>query len=131
MRDPEQIRREYRACIKLADLTDSKREDGILRRDAAKLLDELKQACRHAHVVILRHEYAGSYSYDYDDAHGADHVCLCCGAMECDIRGGKFETLTTPPFASLRSNLPAPELLAPLKYSLLECIEAATARHPG
>ena len=120
------LRLEYQACIRLADGTDSKREDRQLREDAKALLAELRKTCPHDHVVILNSEYEGSYTMDYDDHRPGSRICLCCGVEET-AWGGQFKTLRTMPIRRYESDTPA-GVREPLKYGLADVTEIAMQR---
>jgi hypothetical protein len=128
MSDCLKLRNEYISCIKLANETDSKKEDALLRSEAKALLEKLVSVCDHAETVCLCSEYEGSYSMDYDDRNSEDRKCLCCGIYE-SAYGGEFKTLITTPIARFElgvfnSKLPN-QLKHPLSYLLSEAKEYA------
>ena len=120
------LRHDYMGCLKLADETDSKKEDVFLKQEAKKALDQLRLICPHHHTVCLCSQYEGSYSMDYSDSHKEHRICLCCGVEEytwdqdCKI-------LTTVPFARFESNQPD-QIKHPLKYLLSEATEIAESQ---
>jgi hypothetical protein len=139
MNKASELRQTYRACLKLASETDSKKEDATLRADAKQALDELKKICLHNHIVCLRSEYEGSYSDDYDDKHPEDRICLECGVTESAYHNrydGGFKFLNNKPIArfeggiySVKGREPMPDqMLHPLSYLLSECIEIAETK---
>lgn len=122
------LRNEHRACLKLAGLTDSKKEDAHLREEAAKALAELKSICPHLEVVILRSEYSGSYSEDYDDRNPEERKCLICGVVESkyrDSRREQFEILKNEHTKWRFEGKYPDQVKNPLGYLLSECTEAA------
>ena len=124
-----QFRREYMACIKLANETDSKKEDAHLRGEARVALDALFKACPHIHAVCLCSEYQGSYSMDYDDAHNEKRICLCCGKEESAWKSD-WKILTATPFARFEGNCPD-QIKHPLSYLLAETVEVAETQGYG
>lgn len=123
-----QLRHEYRSCLKLAAETDSKKEDVLLREEAASLLKKLREICPHEEVVCLCSEYDGSYTDDYSDKNPEDRICLCCGINE-SAYGIKFLTLIKAPIARFTGGrysdkLPA-EMKNPLDFLLSEVKEFA------
>lgn len=118
------LRLEYRACLKLANETDSKKEDTILREEAKRLLVLLREKCPHAEVVMLRSAYEGSSCMDYDDRHGEDRICLCCGYTEYASYSDMFTVLKVMPIARFENNAP-PEVAKPLEYLLTDSVETA------
>lgn len=123
-----QLRNDYCACIKLADETDSKKEDIILRQEAKVILEDLKQNCPHEDVVCLRSEYDGSYTRDYDDHCPEERLCLCCSSFE-SAYGNKFKVLINVPFARFEmgfyNNKLPEQMKTPLKFLLSEIKEFA------
>jgi hypothetical protein len=140
MEKVSELRQTYRACLKLANETDSKKEDLSLRLDAKQALEDLKKICPHDHVLCLRSEYEGSYTDDYDDAHAEDRICLCCGVRESAYQkkyvGDGFKVLTKTPFARFEGGYydskgrnPLPDqVVNPLSYLLTECMEIAETK---
>lgn len=135
-----ELRQTYRACLKLADETDSKKEDMSLRNEATLALQELKKICPHDHIVCLRSEYEGSYTDDYDDAHPEDRICVCCGVIESAYLrknyGKGFQVLTKNPLARFEGgiyqtgggSIMPPEMKSPLSFLLTECVEVAETK---
>jgi hypothetical protein len=117
------LRTEYISCHKLANETDSKKEEAILKQEAAQALAELGKLCPHDHTVCLYSEYAGSYSMDYDDHHPEARVCLCCGIKE-SAYNDKWKTLTTKPFSRFENKYPD-QIKYPLNYLLADTVEIA------
>jgi hypothetical protein len=102
-----QLRNDYRACIKLANETDSKSTDASLRKEASLLLGRLKSSCDHENsIVVLRSAYDGSHSYDYEDEHPEHRICLCCDVEESSYEAYKFKRLIGTPIARFENNLP-------------------------
>ncbi len=118
-----QLRNEYVSCLKLANETDSKKEDAQLRSEARKALTGLVSICPHNHTVVKNSQYAGSYSMDYDDRKAEARVCLCCGYTE-QAYDNEFATLTTTPFIRFEGNYPN-QVKDPFRYLLSEAKEAA------
>ena len=123
-----QLRNEYLSCLKLADETDSKKEDFFLRKESKEILSKLREDCEHVETVCLQSEYEGSYSMDQDDRHPEDRICLCCGINE-SAYSGEFKKLLTVPIARFENGyyshkLP-PQMKEPLKYLLSEAKEFA------
>lgn len=117
------LRNEYSSCLKLANETDSKKEDKILRQEARDLLSKLQKICIHEHTVCLMSEYEGSYTDDYSDKCPEYRICLCCGLAESAYHG-KFDKLITKPFSRFEGKYPD-QIKNPLSYLLYECIEIA------
>lgn len=118
-----QLRNEYISCLKLANETDSKKEDFLLRKESGEILSKLRKVCQHIETVCLRSEYEGSYTMDYDNHHPEDRVCLCCGIIESAYEN-KFIKLTSIPIARFEcgfysDKLPA-QLKEPFKFLLSE-----------
>lgn len=136
-----ELRQTYKACLKLAQETDSKKEDLTLRLEAKQALEDLKKICPHNYVVCLRSEYEGSYSYDYDDGHPEDRICLCCGVKESAYQARYhnsegFKILTNTPLSRFeggyydrngRQETPD-QIRNPLSYLLSECVEVAESK---
>lgn len=121
-----QLRHDYCVCIKLANETDSKKEDAELRIEAAQILIKLKENCPHEDVVCLRSEYHDYSDPDYN--HDEQRICLCCGIYE-SAWDKKFEKLITEPFSRLEINyysdkLPE-QMKNPLNFLLSEAKEIA------
>jgi hypothetical protein len=57
---------------------------------------QYRATCKHPKVVILCSEYAGSYSYDYDDGHGEVRLCLVCGIQESGTKEKPHKSLLNP-----------------------------------
>jgi len=119
------FRHEYKACLKLANETDSKKEDLLLREEAKKNLDNLRRLCSHEHIVILNSLYNSPRSYDNDDI-SEKRICLCCGICEYSgtFTGSKFLKLINTPISRFESDAPK-QILTPLSYLLTEVIEIA------
>lgn len=120
------LRQEYAACIKLANETDSKKEDLHLRGEAEVALEALREVCPHTHAVCLRSEYGGSYSMDYDDNHPERRICLCCGVDEWAY-DSEWKILTVLPFSRFEGDAPI-QITSPLSYLLTEAIEVAETK---
>lgn len=118
-----QLRNEYISCIKLARETDSKKEDALLRQEAAGILSDLRGQCSHEHTVCLRSEYEGSYSMDYDDCYPESRVCLVCGSNE-SAYDKKWTRLITKPFTRFEGNAPD-QIKFPLDYLFTESKQMA------
>lgn len=129
--DPEtlQLRNEHISCLKLAQETDSKREDAFLRSEAHVLLIKLRIQCKHIYTVCLCSEYEGSYTDDYSDSHPEERICLSCATRESVSQryGDKFKTLAAEPFARFEGKCPD-QIKNPLSYLLSETIEIALAQ---
>lgn len=67
-----------------------------LTKELLTELDQLKKQCDHQATVILCSAYAGSYSWDRDDAHDEYRQCLVCGCQESAAHRDKFQVLTQP-----------------------------------
>ena len=119
----DQIRHEYRACLKLEAETDSRREAASLKLEASELLRRLQDGCKHVHTVTLQSPYSGSYSMDYDDRQQGHRICLCCGTYEYAWQDDEYEILTVP-FARFERGAPD-EVKNPLGYLLTEAVQAA------
>lgn len=117
------LRHEYASCLKLADETDSKKEDAHLRGEAKVALDILRKMCPHMHTVCLQAEYAGSYIDDYDDKRRERRICLCCGTEEY-AWNPDWKTLTQDPFTRIETDHPD-QIKNPLRYLLTEAVEIA------
>jgi hypothetical protein len=117
-----QLRADYTSCIKLAEETDSKKEDAYLRAEAKEALDKLCKLCPHYHTVCLQSEYNSSYTMDCSDSHPEIRQCLCCGTHEYGYGG--FKILTTEPFARFEGKYPN-QIKEPLSYLLSEATEIA------
>jgi len=120
------LRAEYRACIKVAEETDSKSEERTLLEDAKALLKKLRAACPHEHTVILHSQYGGSYLRDYDDSGPEGRICLCCGISEYKYDNA-FEILKVRPISRFESSRPK-EIEEPLKHFLTELVELAKSK---
>jgi hypothetical protein len=120
------LRQEYMACIKLANETDSKKEDNHLRGEARIALDSLFKVCPHIHTVCLRSEHEGFQSMDWDDAHKEDRICLCCGEEE-SAWNPDWKILTATPFARFESDCPG-QIKDPLSYLLTEVVDIAETK---
>jgi hypothetical protein len=90
----QSLRDTYRACIKLANETDSKQEDKQLRSDAEEAFKELRAKCPHLHVVTT-HPYCPSWG-SYDEVTPEDRRCLCCGLDESGCADSDFAKLHNP-----------------------------------
>lgn len=117
------LRNDYMSCIKLANETDSKKEDAFLRAEAKKALEQLRKECDHTYTVCTCSQYNGSYTNDYSDSYPGARICLCCGVSE-NAYDNEFKILTTKPFCRLTRNHPD-QIKNPLSYLLNECIEIA------
>lgn len=113
------IRHNYRAAIKLAHESDSKKETLSLVAMAKEELTQLRLECPHEHIVELSPAYEGSYSYDYDDWRVAHLICLMCGLEEYGPK-----VLVKTPMYRCAGQLPL-ELREPLKFLLSEAVSAA------
>lgn len=123
-----QLRNDYRACIKLANETDSKSIDASLKKEASMLLGQLRSSCKHEDsIVVLRSEYEGSRSWDYDNAHPEDRICLCCGIGESAYHSDKFKKLQSLPIARFENNCPD-QVKKPLTYLLSEVQDLARSK---
>jgi hypothetical protein len=118
-----QLRNTYVSCLKLAQETDSKKEEAYLKKDAADALAQLRKVCTHRHTVCLCSEYQGSYSMDYDDNRHEHRICLCCGVEEY-AWNPDWKVLTTEPFSRFEGDLPK-QIKYPLSYLLSEATEVA------
>ena len=76
------LRNEYKSCIKLADETDSKKEEKYLCKKAEFLLTKLQTECPHNEIVCTQRSYRGSQIDNYEDKHPEIRICLCCGIKE-------------------------------------------------
>lgn len=117
------LRNEYTSCLKLANETDSKKEDKLLRQEAIDILNKLQKICKHEYTVCLQSEYEGSYTDDYSDKNPEYRKCLCCGLTE-SAYSGKFDKLITKPFSRFENKYPD-QIENPLSYLLYECVESA------
>lgn len=122
----KELRLTYRSCLKIADETDSKKEDAYLRAEAKSTLEELKKICPHKDVAIVGIEYRW-YS---DDDRGTPErrKCLCCDTNEEKYVEGhkeKFLILKDENTKWRIDSKPHDELTNPLKYLLSECQEVA------
>ncbi len=115
------LRNEYRACIKLAQESDSKKEATHLKKEADELLQKLQASCGHSNTVILRSAFEGSYCMDYDDYHYEERICLTCGLAEA---GPSFSYLIAKPIARFEGNY-SKQIKSPLFFLLEECKEIA------
>ncbi len=118
----EELRHGYRACIKLAKETDSKREEAALVSEADVLLNALRERCAHELTVILESSYQGCHSMDYDDRRPGTRICLKCGIGEREY-DADFKILVDP-FVRFEGNAPE-EVRHPLRYLLAEAVEGA------
>lgn len=118
-----QLRNDHITCLKLAQESDSKKEDAYLREEAKKALDELRKLCPHQHSVCLHSEYNGSYIMDYSDHYPEHRICLCCGIDEYAYNSS-WKTLTVQPFARFEDKYPD-QVKHPLQYLLTEATEIA------
>lgn len=117
-----QLRSEYSSCVKLAIETDSKKEEALLKKEAADVLEKLRKVCPHQHTVCLCTEYDGSYSFD--DVPCKEHrICLYCGVEEY-AWNPNWKILTTVPFSRFASNPPA-QIKNPLSHLLTDVLEIA------
>lgn len=121
-----QLRQGYTTCIKLANETDSKKEDAHLRGEAKTTLETLRKECPHKHTVCLRSEFRGFYSNDYDDHHSEHRICLCCGTDEYAYNG-EWKALTITPFSRFEGSAPV-QITNPLSYLLTEAIDVAETK---
>lgn len=71
------------------------REQKEFRENADEALGQLREECNHPFVLVTRDKYAGSQTYDYDDAHSECRECLVCGVSESSSSDEKniFRTL--------------------------------------
>jgi hypothetical protein len=119
------LRNEYRACLKIANESDSKKETSFLLDEALRKVKELKKICKHKYIICLHSLYKGSYSYDYDDAHPELRICICCGEVESSY--DSFLILKNKPFSRFENNAPV-QIKKPLLYLLNEVIEVAESQ---
>jgi len=124
----DKLRADYRACVKLADETDSKSETATLQREAAVLLRQLRGECPHEQAVILR----SYYEDDSDPCNGWSCVpetrrCLCCGLQEDGTPDEPFKILTREPIARFEYDAPS-QIKSPLSHLLAELVELAIAK---
>lgn len=120
------LRHEYRACVKIAQDTDSKKEAASLTVEAKGLLERLRKVCPHEETIVLN-SYSPSYSWD-EDANPERRICLCCG-----VRDEMYYYNGTPEKKPLILLHPKGhwnarkgsqiDLKEPLKYLLSECLE--------
>lgn len=94
MQRVEELRNTYRACIKIADETDSKKEDAMLRADAKEALEELKKICTHDWCIMTQRPYNGDYDSDYSNTISEYRRCLFCNVFESSYSG--FAILNKP-----------------------------------
>jgi len=79
-------------------------------------------------IVVLRSEYEGSRSWDYDDAHAEDRVCLCCGTEESAYHSERgFKKLKGTPITRFENNCPD-QVKKPLAYLLSELQDLARSK---
>jgi len=126
----KELRTSYRSCLKIADETDSKKEDTWLRVEAKATLEELKKICPHKDVIIMCSEYDGSYTNDYEDSMPECRKCLCCDIKEAHhlkFKNSKFEYLKDVDVQWRIDSKHHDQLTNPLNYLLSECQEVAAA----
>lgn len=129
------LRDQYRACVKLADETDSKRDDVYLRKEAAEILVELRKVCDHTYTVVPQEYYEGSYCEDRTDAHKEKRLCLVCDIYEYAWKAEDYKALKSTPFARIREDSRyspmRPEMKAalnnPLQFLLSEMVDMVNA----
>lgn len=124
------LRHDYNSCLKLAKETDSKKMEAYLKEEATKALMALKKLCTHEYVVCLCSEYEGSSSWDWDDKHPEERICLCCGITESAYIQKYKETwkqLKAFPIARFEKSAPD-EIKYPLSYLFLEVKEIAETK---
>jgi hypothetical protein len=116
------LRNDYRACLKLATETDSKKDDVYFRSEAQKSLEELQKICSHEFVVVLN-SYQKTYS-SYESSDPERRICLICGIKEQAMSQSHFHQLKQNPLSRFEENAP-PEVEHPLEYLLEESKELA------
>ena len=121
-----QLRHTYLSCLKLAQETDSKKEDAYLKKEAADALTELRRVCNHKDTVCLSSGSEGSHCMDYDDACKEHRICLCCGVEEY-AWDPDWKILTVFPFSRFESEQPN-QVTKPLNYLLTEAREVAETK---
>lgn len=78
------------------DIRTTRKEKEETAKRLSDVIKKLDAKCKHQHVIILRSNYEGSYSWDYDDWHPETRMCLICGELESATKKEKFHTLLKP-----------------------------------
>lgn len=120
----QELRNDYKALLKLANETDSKKLDIELRAEAKQILKKLQDNCPHNHTVILRES-----DYSDDSYESEIRVCLCCGVKEYSTKAWEklkivqYKFLIPHPHYICNCARCPKQLQEPLDYLLLECID--------
>jgi hypothetical protein len=113
------LRHEYMSCIKLADETDSKKEDKVLREDAKSILETLKKSCKHQYVIITQDEYYDCYEAYNERYYNEERICLCCSLSDDSQKKGPLFLAKIKPIARYFKK----DLNYPLKLLLQDILD--------